>query len=240
MRILIGSVTPWEIREARKYGVMGIATNPPVFLGLGKSWQEVVKEAAAAMPEGEFHMQAAEDYDVQAAKEKMLEFQKLLGERLVVKLCLTEEMLSLIPWAHERGIRVNMTCIMTLAQAVVSMQAGADYVSIYMGRAERAGLNPVDIIEKAAKVIRHNEYDCKLIAASISDVAHFTAAAAAGADIAATPLKVLKESIRHRVTDEGIAGFRADWERLPGFEGPIREPRAAATPGTGNDGPVGT
>ena len=85
-----------------------------------------------------------------------------------------------------------------------------------------------------------NGHDCKLIAASISDVAHFTAAAAAGADIAATPLKVLKESIRHRVTDEGIAGFRADWERLPGFEGPIREPRAAATPGTGNDGPVGT
>ena len=215
MRILIGSVTPLELKEARDYGVLGIATNATVFLGLGKCWQDVVKDTFPVMPEGEFHMQAADDYDIDAAKKTILEFKELIGDRLVVKLCVTQEMLSLIPWCHERNIKVNMTCITTLVQAIVCMQAGADYVSIYIGRAERAGIDAITAIENAAKIIRNNNYNCKIVAASISDPDHFVRAAVAGADIAAVPWPVLRQLIRHEVTDRGIANFQKEWIELP-------------------------
>ncbi|MBQ9942404.1 MAG: hypothetical protein IJP03_05300 [Christensenellaceae bacterium] len=215
MRILIGSVTPWELEEAKNYGVLGLATNATVFLGLGKNWQGVVTDALKALPYGEFHMQAADDYDVEAAKKSMLEFKELIGDRMVVKLCITQEMLSLIPWCHEHGIKVNMTCITTLAQAIVAMQAGADYVSIYIGRAERAGLDAFKTIENMNAVIKNNGYDCKIVAASIKDPDHFARAAVAGAHVAAVPWEVLKKCIQHDVTDRGILKFQEEWNSLP-------------------------
>lgn len=58
----------------------------------------------------------------------------------------------------------------------------------------------------------HN-IETEIIAASIRHPQHIQAAALAGAHIATTPFKVLKQLFNHPLTDKGIEGFLADWAK---------------------------
>jgi transaldolase len=52
----------------------------------------------------------------------------------------------------------------------------------------------------------------EVIVASIRNRNHLTQAAMAGADIATIPYKVLMDSLKHPLTDQGIEKFLKDWE----------------------------
>lgn len=44
-----------------------------------------------------------------------------------------------------------------------------------------------------------------------------TVAAALGADVATVPGKILKQMLKHPLTDSGIAQFTKDWQSRPEF-----------------------
>jgi transaldolase len=54
--------------------------------------------------------------------------------------------------------------------------------------------------------------ESEVLAASIRHPRHVTEAALAGSHIATVPIKVLRQMIRHPLTDSGIQKFRKDWE----------------------------
>jgi transaldolase len=56
------------------------------------------------------------------------------------------------------------------------------------------------------------ELETEVLAASIRHPRHVTEAALAGSHIATIPLKVLRQMVRHPLTDSGIERFRADWQ----------------------------
>ena len=55
------------------------------------------------------------------------------------------------------------------------------------------------------------EIDTQVLAASIRHPRHIVEVAQAGADIATVPLNVLRQSMKHPLTDAGIERFLADW-----------------------------
>ncbi len=54
-------------------------------------------------------------------------------------------------------------------------------------------------------------FDTEILAASLRNPAHVSAAAVAGADAATLPPDVLKALVKHPLTDKGLDQFLADW-----------------------------
>ncbi|HEY8804692.1 MAG TPA: transaldolase family protein, partial [Clostridium sp.] len=58
--------------------------------------------------------------------------------------------------------------------------------------------------------------DTEIISASIRNPMHVTEAAVAGSHIATVPLKIIKQMIKHPLTDNGIEKFVKDWKETFG------------------------
>jgi len=213
MKIMLASVDPAEIEKAKDYGIHGIVTNPTVLAMAKRPWREAVREAAQ-MVGGPFHLQVVSD-DRAGIMREAEEFASLLGDRLVVKICITREGLAAGQMLCKRGIAVNITGIVSAVQASVAIQGGADYVALYMNRAERAGIDGVLLVRDVANYIKLHGYPAQIVAASIQGPVQMLEAGLVGAHIAAAPFSVLEQAIKHPVTEISIEGFKQDFAQIP-------------------------
>jgi transaldolase len=108
------------------------------------------------------------------------------------------------------GLRVNMTLVFSVSQAILCALAGAAYVSPFVGRLDDNGHDGIGLIRDIAKVFCHNRTDCKILAASIRDAATVGRAFAAGAHICTIPPKVFDDMYKHVLTDKGLFQFMLD------------------------------
>ena len=69
------------------------------------------------------------------------------------------------------------------------------------------------VIRELAEIFAIHEIKAEVLAASIRNPLHVTQAALAGAHIATLPFAVLRQMVRHPLTDKGIAQFKADWAK---------------------------
>jgi transaldolase len=112
-----------------------------------------------------------------------------------------------------RRPEVNATLIFTANQAMLALAAGASYVSPFVGRLDAIGEDGMQVINDIAQILRVQQQTGKIIAAALRHPVHVTAVAKAGAHIATMSYGILAQLIRHPLTDEGLAGFMADYER---------------------------
>lgn len=212
MRIMIATMLKEELLVAKDFGIYGIITNPTIVAACKKPWKQSVKEAMEII-EGPFHLQITEDYRDDILRQAD-EFAEVLGDRLVVKACLTQESLAAMPVLQKKGYKVNLTGIVSVPQTYLAIQSGADFISVYAGRADDVGGDGINVIKKAVDLVKGSGYKTEVIAASIRGVAHYVAAAETGAEWAACPYNTLLQLIKHPVTDRSIVGFKEDWETL--------------------------
>ena len=109
---------------------------------------------------------------------------------------------------------VNVTLCFSATQALLAAKAGATFVSPFIGRLDDIGLNGMDLI-KEIRVIYDNYPDLStdILAASIRTVNHVKDAAMIGADVATVPPAILKQLVKHPLTDKGIEIFMSDWKK---------------------------
>lgn len=213
LKVLIASVNERELAAARDYAVHGIITNPTIMAEVNKPWKDSVSDAAKII-DGPFHLQITEDKRDAIVKQAE-DFASVLGDRLVVKMCITQESLAAMQVLKNRGLQVNLTGIVSTPQALFAVQSGADFISIYMGRSDDVGGDGVGIVKSAVDLIDRGKYQTHVVAASIRGVAHYVSATEAGAHWAACPYEILPKLISHPVTDASIVGFAEDWARVP-------------------------
>ena len=85
-------------------------------------------------------------------------------------------------------------------------------VSPFIGRLDDLSQDGMELIREIAAVYEQNaDIRTRILAASIRHPRHVVEAALAGAHIATCPFKVLVKSMRHPLTDSGMASFLADW-----------------------------
>jgi transaldolase len=142
-------------------------------------------------------------------------FRAIVGERLIVKVPMSPIALTAMRRLQRDGFEVMITTIVTLAQGLVALQAGADQLGVYVGRAQRAGIDPYALIRGLRQIIDRRGTKTKIGVGSISDTASLAGAALAGADNSAPTIDVLSEAIRHPVTEQALARFERDWKSLP-------------------------
>ncbi len=213
MDIFIASAQPDVITRALDIGAVGVATNPTVVAEVGRPWRLVLQEAVAAST-GVFLVQAVAS-DPDGICRDADRFREIVGDRLIVKVAMSPVAITAMRRLQRDGYTVMITTILTLAQGLIAAQAGADQLGIYVGRAQRAGIDPYDVIRGLRDVIDRRGLSTKIGVGSINDVPSLVGSALAGADNAAPTFKVLEAAVHHPLTESGLRAFTEDWNGVP-------------------------
>jgi len=173
-------------------------------------------------------------------KQRILDIYELVGGHLSVEVISTEtkgmlreadEILSWFPDAvikipmipsglaavrelSSQEIPTNVTLVFSPTQAIAATNAGATYVSVFMGRLDDIATDSNFVLNDICEIWDRQEYESFVIAASIRTPIHIIQAAKAGADIATVPYNVLMQSLHNPLTDAGLKKFLEDYDKM--------------------------
>jgi len=127
--------------------------------------------------------------------------------------------LSAVRALANRDIPTNVTLLFTPNQAVIAANAGATYVSVFLGRLDDISTDGMQAVRDTAEIWDVHGYESLIIAASIRNPLHLLECAKAGAHIATVPYKVLLQSMKHPLTDAGLDAFLQDHAKMIAAKG---------------------
>ena len=133
------------------------------------------------------------------------------GNVATVKLPCTIEGLKACKHLTKIGIRVNMTLVFSVSQAILCALAGATYISPFIGRMDDNSLTGLSLIADISKVYKKQFINTIILAASVRDVQSVGKAFELGADICTIPPKVFDNMANHALTDVGLEQFNRDF-----------------------------
>ncbi|MBR5288447.1 MAG: fructose-6-phosphate aldolase [Clostridia bacterium] len=218
MKFYIDTANVKEICEANDMGVIaGVTTNPSLIAKEGRDYAETLAEIASFIDGPISGEVKATTEDAEGMIREGREIYALNPERMVVKIPMTAEGLKAIKVLSAEGIPTNCTLIFSAAQALLAARAGATYVSPFLGRLDDIGQPGIELIRSIADIfMNYPDIDTQIIAASVRNPIHVVDCALAGADIATVPYGVIKQMLRHPLTDIGIEKFKADYTKVFG------------------------
>jgi transaldolase len=212
MKFFVDTADTDEIRDLAATGLVdGVTTNPSLVAKTGRDFTDVVKEICA-MIEGPVSAEVtATDADAMVE-----EGRKLAGiaDNVAIKVPLTWDGLKACRALSQGGTMVNVTLCFSANQALLAAKAGATFISPFIGRLDDIGEDGMDLIREIRAIYGNYEsLSTEILAASIRSEEHVKQCAIAGADVATVPPKVLRDLVKHQLTDKGLAAFLADWEK---------------------------
>lgn len=214
MEIYVDTANIEHIRHAAELGfITGVTTNPSLL--------------------------AKEDPTVDI-QQRILEIHKLIGGHLSVEVISTKkdgmlkEAEEILQWFPEATIKIpmiaeglgavkelsrqnvptNVTLIFSPLQALAAHNAGATYVSIFMGRLDDISQSSSEVIYDVCEIWDVHDFESLIIAASIRNPMHIMDSAKAGADIATVPYSVIMQMLKHPLTDKGLDAFLKDYDKM--------------------------
>ncbi len=211
MKIFIDTAKVEDIVKANDMGVIkGVTTNPSLIAKEGRDFNEVIKEIASIVDgpiSGEVKATTTLAEDMIAEGREIAKIHK----NMVVKIPMTVEGLKACSVLAKDGIKVNMTLIFNANQAILCAEAGAAYVSPFLGRLDDINMPGIDLIRDIVEIFNNYNYTTEIISASVRNPIHVLDCAKAGADIVTVPYSVIEQMTKHPLTDQGIEKFIADY-----------------------------
>ncbi|MBU5455958.1 MULTISPECIES: fructose-6-phosphate aldolase [Eubacteriales] len=199
-----------HIKRVNDMGVIrGVTTNPSLIAKEGRDFKEVIKEITEIVDgpiSGEVVSEKAEDM-IKEGREIAA-----IHKNMIVKIPMTEEGLKAVKVLSQEGIKTNVTLIFSANQALLAANAGATYVSPFLGRIDDISMSGIDFVKDIAEIFSIYGIKTQIIAASVRNPIHVIEAAKAGADIATIPYELAMNMLKHPLTDQGLEKFKADWQ----------------------------
>lgn len=214
MELYLDSANIQEIRHTASLGIIsGVTTNPSLL--------------------------AKEDPSVDV-RSRILEIYESVGGHLSVEVISTDtdgmlqEADDILTWFPDATIKIpmipaglaavkelsrqeiptNVTLIFSPTQALAASNAGATYVSVFLGRLDDVSSDGTQVVRDVCEIWDTQGLESLIIAASIRHPLHIVECAKAGADIATVPYKVLMQSLKHPLTDAGLQSFLNDHQKM--------------------------
>ena len=215
MKLFLDSADIEEIKNGAMLGVIsGVTTNPSLAAKAGVGGVEAYKLAVqeiAGIVDGPISIEVISD----DPDEMILEGRDYATwiDNPWVKLPSSAAGFQAMKVLSMEGIQINQTLCFSVNQALLGAQAGATAVSPFVGRLDDIGEDGMALVRDIADVFKIHEIKTKVLAASIRGPKHCVDAARAGAHIATIPINVLKQMVKHPLTDIGIQKFNEDWEK---------------------------
>jgi len=211
MELYIDTANLDDIREIAHWGILSGATTNPTLLSRESGDYDAIICEICGLVGGPVSAEVMSE----VAEGMVEEAERLarLNDNVVIKLPLLPEGLRAARELSQRGIKTNLTLCFSANQALLAARAGATYVSPFVGRLDDIGHDSAKILGEIVDVYAVNNFDTKVIAASIRNPLHVTQAALLGCDIATIPPDVFRKMVQHPLTDRGLESFKNDWEK---------------------------
>ena len=213
MKIFLDTANIEHIRHGVRLGVVtGVTTNPSLVSREGKvDYRQLVQQICAIVP-GPVSTEVL-GQDVKAMVAEAREIAKW-ADNVVVKIPASLEGVEATSVLAKENIKVNFTLCFTLNQALLAAEAGARFISPFVGRLDDIGEDGMRVVADIVEYLDYYQLPAQVIAASIRHPHHCLMAAKIGAHIATVPYEVLLQMIRHPLTDIGVQRFRDDWNKV--------------------------
>jgi len=211
MKFFIDTAEIDEIKDLAATGMVdGVTTNPTLIMKAGRDFIEVTREICAVV-DGP----VSAEVTAMEAGAMVTEARKLLeiALNIAIKVPLTWDGLKACKALTDDGHMVNVTLCFSANQALLAAKAGATFISPFIGRLDDIGLDGMELVADIRQIYDNYGIQTQLLAASIRTVNHVATAAKIGADVATIPPGVVRQLIRHPLTDKGIDTFLADWAK---------------------------
>ncbi len=213
MEIFLDTADVKEVRELVSLGVVdGITTNPSLVAKEGQPFKTIVKEILEIVT-GPVSLEVVGTDQATIVKEAH-QLAKL-HSNVVVKIPMIAEGLKAVHQLSEEGIKTNVTLCFSATQALLAAKAGATYISPFVGRLDDISHTGMDLVHQIVAIYRNYEFPTKVLAASLRSPLHVLQAALAGAHVGTMPPAVLRQMLKHPLTDAGLERFLSDWKKVP-------------------------
>lgn len=212
MKIFLDTANREMIKKWIGTGVIdGVTTNPSLLSKEGPSTKEVLLDICKVVP-GDVSIEVVkkdpQDVYVQAKEIAAL------ADNVVVKIPFAFEYLPVIKKLVAEGVKLNITLIYTLLQALLVAKLNVTYISPFIGRWDDVGVDGLKLIEDLVMMRDMHDFKSEILAASIRNMHHWNESILIGADVATVPPKLLDQVMQHPLTTKGIEKFDADWKKL--------------------------
>lgn len=213
MKFFIDTANLDEIKEANDMGILdGVTTNPSLCAKIGVSDFEGHIKKICDMVEGDVSAEVVStDYEGMLEEGRKL---AKIADNVVVKVPLILDGIKAIKTFTDEEIKTNCTLCFSATQALVAAKAGATYISPFIGRLDDISADGMNLISEIVEIYQNYGFYTEVLAASIRHPMHVLEAATMGADVATMPLGVIKQLLKHPLTDIGLEKFLADWDKL--------------------------
>jgi transaldolase len=212
MKFFVDTAEVSEIRSLAEAGLVdGVTTNPSLIAKSGRKMAEVIAEICGLTPGPVSAEVTATEYDDMLAEGRYL---REIAPNVCVKVPLTEAGLRTCRALSGEGTLVNVTLCFSPAQALLAAKAGATFISPFVGRLDDIATDGMLLIADILKIYRnYPNLKTEVLVASIRHPIHLIEAAKLGAEVATLPPAVIRQLLKHPLTDSGLAAFLADWRK---------------------------
>ncbi|GBC97007.1 Transaldolase [bacterium HR16] len=212
MKLFLDTANIEEIKTAWSWGAIeGVTTNPSLVAKEGRPFKEIVREICEIVNPGDISAEVV-SLDAEGMIREAHEVASW-HPNIVVKIPMTKEGMKAVKVLSREGIRCNVTLVFSLSQAFLAAQAGAYYISNFVGRVDDISGEGMNAVRDTVNMIKEYGFTSQVLVASVRHPMHVVEALRAGAHACTVPFKVLEQLYQHPLTDIGIQRFLADWEK---------------------------
>src|SRR5256714_14939894 len=198
MKIFVDSANLTEIEAALTRGfASGVTTNPSILAKEEKrDYRVIVRDIinlitkfGAPLPLSVEVFTMDPDEMIRQAEELVAHFGDYTG--LTIKVPVGWDELRLIARLTDMHIPVNATCCMSFNQAVMALDAGARYVSLFFGRIRDTGYDAGEIVSQGRAAMDRPGSEAEIIVRSIRPILGINEAIPAGRPLPPLPPPLL-------------------------------------------------
>ncbi|OQW41203.1 MAG: fructose-6-phosphate aldolase [Proteobacteria bacterium SG_bin5] len=211
MKFFVDTADTAEIRDLAASGLVdGVTTNPSLIAKSGRQFLEVVEEICGITDGPVSAEVVALDHDGMMREAEIL---RKIADNVTIKVPLTIDGLKTCKALTDDGTMVNVTLCFSANQALLAAKAGATFISPFVGRHDDVGFDGMALIRDIRLIYDNYAFDTEILVASVRHPVHILESARIGADVMTAPPAVIRQLVKHPLTDKGIEGFLADWAK---------------------------
>ena len=189
MKLFIDTGSVAEVEEIAGWGILSGATTNPSLLAKEEGDPGDIIRQICDLVNGPVSAEVVSDNpDGMVAEGRALAG---LHEHVIVKTPFSKAGLAACRELTQDGIRVNMTLVFSANHALLAAEAGATYISCFMGRLDDISIDSAQVVREIVEALRPGGVTSQVLAASLRHPEHVITAARLGCEVATAPERLV-------------------------------------------------
>lgn len=212
MNLYIDDGNTKKIEKLFKIGIFsGVSTNPSIIKNSGRKPLELIEEILKITDGNLFVQAVSNNYEDMVKEGKKIN--KIDPERIIIKIPFSSYGLAAVKELEMSSCKTLVTAIYTYEQAVLSIEAGTEYIAPYVNRMENAG-TPIEDVKLMQEYIEKNKKNCEIVAASFKSLSQIRKVISYGVDNITISSDLYSAIFGNELVKKAIENFDKDWKSI--------------------------